>query len=315
MRWISFVLVGLLLLGCSDKSQDVTSTDPVDDAGGDVSSTGTRATPAASAGLVPLESGVATLNADNTLIQFVGTHAGADPNPRTGVFTQFTGRAEVDQQAGTLKNVNVEIQTESLTTPIGNLTTHLKSPDFFDVREYPTAKFESTSIAADASGQQTITGNLTMLGTTKEVSFPAEVTINGQGLMLKSQFTIDRTDWGMTGLQERVNTPIELTVIIGQKSQLSETASAGPGGQGGRGGRGNFDPVAFFQSQDADGDGKLTGDEISERMRDSLSEIDKDGDGAVSLEEFQERMRNRFGRGGSEDGQDTPPSDAGPTDK
>lgn len=85
-------------------------------------------------------------------------------------------------------------------------------------------------------------------------------------------------------------------------------AQGGPGGGGpgggfggrGGGGGGGFDPAAMFERADADGDGKLTGDEISGRMLENLEEIDTDGDGAVSLEEFEKRMSEmmaRFGGG------------------
>jgi hypothetical protein len=84
------------------------------------------------------------------------------------------------------------------------------------------------------------------------------------------------------------------------------SADGAPGGQdsagrtmrGGRGfGGGDFDPAARFKERDADSDGKLTGEEISERMQQSLEEIDTDKDGAVSLEEYEARMRS-FGGGG-----------------
>ena len=42
--------------------------------------------------------------------------------------------------------------------------------DFFEVREYPTAKFESTKITAAKDGQATVTGKLTLHGVTKEIS-------------------------------------------------------------------------------------------------------------------------------------------------
>ena len=73
-----------------------------------------------------------------------------------------------------------------------------------------------------------------------------------------------------------------------------EANGGGPGG----GGRGSFDPEAMFAERDADGDGKLTGDELSDRMRENLEEIDTDSDGSVSKEELVARMSQRGGRGG-----------------
>lgn len=68
----------------------------------------------------------------------------------------------------------------------------------------------------------------------------------------------------------------------------------GPGGPG-PGGFGNFDPAARFKERDANSDGKLTGDEISERMMQNLEAIDTDKDGGITLEEFQTSMQRFFG--------------------
>lgn len=78
-------------------------------------------------------------------------------------------------------------------------------------------------------------------------------------------------------------------------------AGGGPGGGGpggGPGGGGGFNPEAMFAERDADGDGKLTGEEISDRMRQNLAAIDTDGDGSVSKEELVARMSQFGGRGG-----------------
>ncbi len=73
---------------------------------------------------------------------------------------------------------------------------------------------------------------------------------------------------------------------------------AGPGRFGGRRGgrsrRGGFDLSAFFQRRDANGDGKLTGEEVPGRMRDNLERIDADRDGAVTLAEFRDGMSRMF---------------------
>ncbi|MEX2119772.1 MAG: YceI family protein [Pirellulales bacterium] len=294
----------LLSAGCSNQPNNATK--PADaavvaeSAGGSnaagSTATGSNATTdenssggAAAANAAPVRSGVAKLTPENTKIQFVGTHAGGDPNPRTGGFEKFTGEAELDADGKTLKSVSAEIETDSLWTQHGRLTQHLNSPDFFDTREYPSATFESTRIEpTGGDGQYTVTGDLTLLEATKEIQFPATVTIDDAGLALRATFTIDRTEFGMDKLQDRVENPVALTVVIGEKTEPLPSAD-GPRG-------GGFDPAAFFKQRDASGDGKLAGDEIPERMRQDMEAIDTDGDGEISQEEFQVRMR-QFGGG------------------
>jgi polyisoprenoid-binding protein YceI len=176
--------------------------------------------PAAAADLtpVPMQAGTVRFGPENTKIQFVGTHVGPRPDPRVGGFAKFTGTLTVDPAAKTIQSVSVEIDTNSLFTEIDRLTNHLKSADFFEVRRYPTAKFESTKITA-SQGQAQITGNLTLHGVTKELSFPAEVQFSGSGLTLKSEFSVNRTDFNMNFGPDRVVNKVSLTVIVGEKTQ------------------------------------------------------------------------------------------------
>ena len=190
------------------------SAAPAGDAG---RSEGGGSSAAAGANPVAIESGVATLSPENTRIQFVGTHVGAKPDPRIGVFTKFTGKIETDSEKKALKSVSLEISTESLETPIPQLTNHLRSQDFFDTHEFPTAKFQSSSIApADGEGNFLITGSLTLLKATKELKIPVKVAVSDRGLTLTAEFTIDRTDFGMSGFQDKVNKEVPMTVSIGQ---------------------------------------------------------------------------------------------------
>ncbi|MFZ1530238.1 MAG: YceI family protein [Ferruginibacter sp.] len=87
----------------------------------------------------------------------------------------------------------------------GKLEGHLKSPDFFDAAKFPTAKFEitaveaftadSTTVMKDAT--HTIKGNLTLKDSTKNISFPARVTVDAATASAVADFKIDRTLWGM----------------------------------------------------------------------------------------------------------------------
>ena len=82
---------------------------------------------------------------------------------------------------------------------------HLKSPDFFDAQKYPTAKFVITSVesyVADSSSKTKdanflIKGNLTLKDSTKNIAFPAKVTVDAGSVAAFADFNIDRTLWGM----------------------------------------------------------------------------------------------------------------------
>lgn len=81
------------------------------------------------------------------------------------------------------------------------LVGHLKSGDFFDVEKFPMAQFEITRVqpATDTEGiTHNISGNLTLKGVSKNVTIPANVSMEGG--MLKAAapaFKIDRKEWGM----------------------------------------------------------------------------------------------------------------------
>lgn len=202
-----FCFIGLA--GCSSQSSNANTE------GGDPKAAKTNDKPNQAAEIRPAagESKEVALSPENTKIQFVGNHTGDDPKPRTGTFSKFKGKATINQ--GQLKSLNVDIETSSLTTDIEKLTNHLKSPDFFDVREHPKATFQSTAIEVEGDQQVKITGDLTLLGVIKSVSFPATVSIEDD-LSLKGDFKIDRTQFGMDYGTDNVEKDVEMTVTVGK---------------------------------------------------------------------------------------------------
>jgi polyisoprenoid-binding protein YceI len=173
---------------------------------------------AASGTGVKLEGGTATINADNSKISFVGTHkAPKKPDPRTGYFTQFSGKLVVDEASKTLKSAEVDIETASLRTQFDKLTDHLKSPDFFEVREYPKAAFVSTKIeAGDGANQVKVEGKLTLHGVTKDITFPATVQIDGGAITVTAKFDFNRTDYGMSLLTDSVDDKVSINAVVGE---------------------------------------------------------------------------------------------------
>ena len=154
-----------------------------------------------------------SLTGENTKITFVGTKPGGR---HEGGFKKLSGTATLDGTDAAGLKVEVEVDTESLYADDAKLTAHLKSPDFFGVKDHPKATFKTTKVEKTAKGYN-ITGDLTMLGRTKAVSVPATVTAAGDTLTLTSEFKINRNDWGMTYGKGKVDDIVSLKVVVNAK--------------------------------------------------------------------------------------------------
>lgn len=134
--------------------------------------------------------------------------------PRWGTLNLKSGEITVENNAITSGDfvidmtslkVNPASVTEADKKP-ADLEAHLKNPDFFDVAKNPTSDFKITSVAdvkgdlpkdAVAGANKTISGNLTLLGKTVNVSFPAKVTVADGKTSIEAKFTVNRADWGI----------------------------------------------------------------------------------------------------------------------
>ncbi|MCU0435889.1 MAG: YceI family protein [Bacteroidia bacterium] len=78
-----------------------------------------------------------------------------------------------------------------------DLVSHLKSPDFFNTDKYPEARFVLTKAVTLQNDSCTITGNLTLCGITKPLSFTARIIKYPAITQLYADVLIDRTKWGV----------------------------------------------------------------------------------------------------------------------
>jgi polyisoprenoid-binding protein YceI len=74
----------------------------------------------------------------------------------------------------------------------GKLVNHLKSEDFFSIEKNPTSTLKITKVEM-TGGKAQISGDLTIKGITKPISFPAEVSVDQKHLTAKGSFEVDRT--------------------------------------------------------------------------------------------------------------------------
>ena len=165
----------LLLAGCSDPSEDVYKSP-------------------ASAGVEPVSKAPANAKAyviaPESTITFTGSKV---TGSHGGGFKQFTGTIQV-ADGKVVGSSAIEIQMDSTYSDSERLTGHLKSPDFFDVAQFPSASFTVTGVES-SEGTHQVTGNLDLHGVVKSISFPAEIQVGGDGVVVRAEFAINRRDF------------------------------------------------------------------------------------------------------------------------
>ncbi len=144
-----------------------------------------------------------------------------------GQFKEFSGTAHIDTANPAASSVSLAIQVGSVDTGVADRDGHLASPDFFDVATYPEITFVSTAVAFDGE-TWTITGDLGIKGTAKQVSIDFEPTGSAQDpfgnvrIGFEGLTTVNRKDWGLTW-----NAALETGgVLVSEKVKLEFDISA-----------------------------------------------------------------------------------------
>lgn len=168
-----------------------------------------------------------SINADNSQVTWIGSKPAGKHN---GTITVAGGEVLVKEGAVVGGSFDIDINSlVVLDLPAdsewnGKLKGHLLSADFFDAANFPNAQFEITGateyVVADLEEDKEefateyapavlseimvenpthfISGNLTMRGTTKNITFPAAVMVQDGVVKAKANFNINRIDWNLT---------------------------------------------------------------------------------------------------------------------
>jgi len=123
----------------------------------------------------------------------------------TGGIAVKEGQIEVDKKNQITKgNVSIDMATisnEDLKSSPDyqkKLVGHLSSDDFFNTPKFPTSTFKILSVAPGKTKDEvTVKGELTMIGKTNPIEFPAKVTVANGVATGEAQVKVDRTKWGL----------------------------------------------------------------------------------------------------------------------
>ncbi len=188
-----------VLTGCEDPAKNKPAA------------TVTTAKATATAASAAADGSALSLSSDSK-VEWVGSKvAGEHP----GGFKTVTAKATLNDGKPEGGSVEVKIDVTSIYSDSDKLTKHLLNDDFFASTEHPEAKFVSTEIRKGGEGgaTHTVEGNLTLRGETKGISFPATITVDGGAVAVKSEFSINRKDFGMTYDGKADNLINDLVVI------------------------------------------------------------------------------------------------------
>jgi polyisoprenoid-binding protein YceI len=154
-----------------------------------------------------------------------------------GSFENFSGTVNFDEENPTNTTVNVEVDLTSINTRDEQRDGHLKSPDFFDVENYPTMKFVSTRVERIDENNGRLYGQLTIKDITKEVVLDVEYAgiakspWGSESAGFSAAGSLNRKEWGLNWNQaletggvlvgDKINIEIELELVKQAQTELA----------------------------------------------------------------------------------------------
>jgi polyisoprenoid-binding protein YceI len=131
-----------------------------------------------------------------------------------GRFNQVSGQFTID---GNNSSFGLTIKADSVDTGNPKRDGHLKSPDFFNVKQFPQITFKSTAVKAIDDGYE-VTGDLTMHGKTNPITMKLAggktAKFGGQRIGFGTQLSLKRTDYGMTRLVPAAGDEVRIDISL-----------------------------------------------------------------------------------------------------
>jgi polyisoprenoid-binding protein YceI len=134
-----------------------------------------------------------TVDPAKSTITWIGKKVTGSHN---GTIALQSGTLNVDGKKVTGGTFTIDMNSIKDADGSAKLEGHLKADDFFGTTKFPTSTFVITKVAGSGAAL-TVTGNLTIKGITKPVTFPATVAVNADGTVsaLAGKITVDRTKY------------------------------------------------------------------------------------------------------------------------
>ncbi len=133
-----------------------------------------------------------------------------------GTFSGFEGTINFDPQNIEKSNFDVTINASTVNTDNNLRDEHLRGENYFDVKNNSRIRLHSTRVtSASKTGTYSFTGDLTIKGKTKSITFPFTAAATTDGFIFKGSFKINRKDFGVGGTSTIADElEVNLSVIV-----------------------------------------------------------------------------------------------------
>lgn len=137
-----------------------------------------------------------------------------------GMFPGVSGKFEIDEAKPENSKIDIKIKADSVSTHEAKRDKHLKSPDFFNVKQNKEITFKSKSVKKAGDKTYQVTGDLTLNGVTKPLSFEFKRYRTGQDPWGKTRtggatsFKVKRSDFNMNFMQGENQLGDEVEMIV-----------------------------------------------------------------------------------------------------
>jgi polyisoprenoid-binding protein YceI len=136
-----------------------------------------------------------------------------------GRFNTITGSFTLDDANPAQCQFEFQVKADSIDTGNAKRDQHLKSPDFFNVVQFPTIAFKSQKVTKSGEAYEVV-GDLTLHGVTKPVTVKVVPTGKGKGPMgapiagIEATLSLKRTEFGMSNMVGPLGDDVWVTVGI-----------------------------------------------------------------------------------------------------
>ena len=131
----------------------------------------------------------------------------------SGTLSNLKGTIQFDPSNLSSASFNVSVDVNTINTGISMRDNHLKEKEYFYTEKYSTIRFVSTGVKPANDGF-ILTGQLTIKGVSKDISFPFTAVTQNGGMLFTGNFTIDRKDFDVGGSSAVLSNSVDISLKV-----------------------------------------------------------------------------------------------------